>query len=835
MAVLGPLLLLLWCHRLPEDVRARSVSLAGDWETAGVQGSAQRLPGPLAVPLGATWSLRRRIVLGADLASSDAFWLLGDTGSALIRAYLNDRFIGEVGGFKTYYKDSLDGLEGLAVPGALLREGANELRLEVRCLVPARCGVGDDRFLLGPVDALKPYYFSSSATEAFLRLGAPVLGLVSLGLLVSLLALEWRGARRQRYAWATTVLVAQLVHQVGESGAFGGLSLSVFTRMVLSELGTGAALVALVGWVEQSGREGRQVWVRPLAVSGGLLALWLLALEPGRLFSATYLWSSSVWGGVAVGYLVWQGLRALPGATGTLRLLLALGLLSLGGAAASDVARAFGLHALPSLTEMALVSASLAVTAVMVGEFLTLTQRNRELAVSLRRANQELEAANQQLAGALVEVQAATRVKGEFLANASHELRTPLNSIINIPEGLLEDFPAEPRASCSACGAFFALEPQEHVAQVQPCPECGASGTLRTEEAVRYVGDPKRTTAYLSSIARSGNHLLRVVNQVLDFSRLESGKAELRREQVPVGSLFDDLLSTVTPIAAKRGIRVSVSAPGELNAFADPIKLMQVLLNLVSNAVKFSPEGSTVEVSARAADEGGVLFSVKDRGVGIAPEHHRLVFESFSQVEGAHQRNAKGTGLGLPICRELVEAHGGQLWIESALGQGSTFAFRIPQAAEPAVQTPLDGRGEVRAPGRSDTAVVMVVDDDEGVAEALGLALRRQACRVESVVDSREALDAIRKHRPAVLILDMMMPGPSGFDILRSLRADDAFRQLPVIVLSAYPSNRDAIEALGARWMCKPWRKVDLEEAVAGHLLERLDPDKPVARAAEAS
>ena len=281
------------------------------------------------------------------------------------------------------------------------------------------------------------------------------------------------------------------------------------------------------------------------------------------------------------------------------------------------------------------------------------------------------------LGHALLAANESTRVKGEFLATVSHELRTPLNTIVNIPSWLIGQFSTERGAKCLACEALFELEPLEQI-PASGCPECGAKGTLEETPVTRFTGDAAEAAKYLDSVHRSGKHLLEVVDQVLEMSKAESGTMSLRVEVLDVSAVLTRVMSTVAPIAERNGIRIEVSHAPDLTVEADPVKLAQVLINLTSNAIKFSPSGSLVEVSV-TEERDAIRFVVCDQGIGIAREHHEIVFESFRQVEGGHTRRFGGTGLGLAIARKLVELHDGEIWLESAPGRGTTFFVRLPR------------------------------------------------------------------------------------------------------------------------------------------------------------
>jgi len=249
------------------------------------------------------------------------------------------------------------------------------------------------------------------------------------------------------------------------------------------------------------------------------------------------------------------------------------------------------------------------------------------IAIENVRLFKELEVANRELA-------AASQHKSEFLANMSHELRTPLNAIIGFSEVLSE----------------------------------------------RMFGDlNKKQEEYLKDIYASGTHLLSLINDILDLSKIEAGRMELELTDFHLPTALDSALTLVRERAGRRGIAMHTNIDGRLGEIrADERKIRQVVLNLLSNAIKFTPEGGRIDVAAVQRD-ASVEVSVSDTGVGIASEDQEAVFEEFRQV-GTSERKAEGTGLGLTLCRKFIELHGGRIWAKSQVGVGSTFTFTIPVA-----------------------------------------------------------------------------------------------------------------------------------------------------------
>ncbi|HEX5660627.1 MAG TPA: sensor histidine kinase [Polyangiales bacterium] len=299
-----------------------------------------------------------------------------------------------------------------------------------------------------------------------------------------------------------------------------------------------------------------------------------------------------------------------------------------------------------------------------------LSQKVDDLSAALVRAEEASERARH-----------ATRLKNEFMATMSHEFRTPLNPIINIPQGVRQEFAAVAGALCTACAAHFELDEGDLIDARTECPECHRSGTMEARTRYRFGGDAARAKALIAKVEHSGRHLLTVVNGILDFSKMQAGHLELARERVSATKLFAELERTLGPLAAQRQLRLALELPdGELTLDADALRALQVLVCLTDNALKYSKPGGTIVVRALRAGTSCTL-TVRDQGIGIARENFERIFESFEQVHKGNTRKYGGTGLGLAIARALVRMHGGELRVQSELGQGSTFSFELPLAA----------------------------------------------------------------------------------------------------------------------------------------------------------
>jgi PAS domain S-box-containing protein len=330
------------------------------------------------------------------------------------------------------------------------------------------------------------------------------------------------------------------------------------------------------------------------------------------------------------------------------------------------------------------------------------------------------------------------RLKDEFVSIVSHELRTPLTSIRGSVQLVLEDV--------------------------------GAGG-----------GDEAR---HLLQIALNNcERLIRIINDILDVSKMEAGRVVVRLKPSQIGDLIHQAVHGIAPTALAGGVRVVTTIPEGLPVvMADPDRIVQALVNLLSNAVKVAPPGSAVTVSAEPSADA-VTVAVADEGEGIAPENLGRLFQKFQQLDSSASRRKGGTGLGLAITKALVEQHGGRIWVESQPGLGSRFSFTIPVAVAPGLEpSPF---GSERA-ARRDTSepLVLLVDDDDEYREVLGAHLRKAGFDVVEATDGSAALDVVRATRPAVIIVDLMMPGMDGWTLLEHLASDPDAARVPVVVVS---------------------------------------------------
>jgi signal transduction histidine kinase/DNA-binding response OmpR family regulator len=415
---------------------------------------------------------------------------------------------------------------------------------------------------------------------------------------------------------------------------------------------------------------------------------------------------------------------------------------------------------------------------------------DREKALLLTFADQAVIAIEnarlfQELQQKTIELEAASQHKSEFLANMSHELRTPLNAINGFSEVLLE----------------------------------------------RMFGElNEKQDEYLNDILSSGKHLLALINDILDLSKVEAGRMELDLGTLSLPEALDHSLTMIKERASRHGIALGLEVEPGLDVIeADERKVKQILFNLLSNAVKFTPDGGRVEVKARQTEDRWVEVAVSDTGVGIAPEEQEQIFEEFRQAGTTADRAHEGTGLGLTLTKKFVELHGGRIRVESAVGEGSTFTFTMPaRRTEPA--TPAPEQAVTSEPSSLPESVstnghgrvALLVEDDPHSVDLLTLYLEGAGFQVEVARDGAAGLELARRLRPAAIVLDILLPRIDGWDVLMQAKADPDLRDIPVIVVSMLDERGKGFALGAADYLVKPVSR----DALLG-ALRRAVPDSP--------
>ena len=438
-----------------------------------------------------------------------------------------------------------------------------------------------------------------------------------------------------------------------------------------------------------------------------------------------------------------------------------------------------------------------------------LQQSNEELeekANLLEEQRDRLENAKIEIEAKARELETTSRYKSEFLANMSHELRTPLNSVLILAQLLTEN----------------------------------KAGTLSAKEV-----------EFARNICNSGNDLLNLINEILDLSKVESGKMELDITETAVAEIGDELSAMFTEIAGNKGIEFSIEAGGINSITTDKQRLHQILRNLLSNAFKFTPKGGKVNLRIAPAEPKtlfkneslhitpAVAFTVTDTGIGVPEKKQEVIFEAFQQADGSTKRKYGGTGLGLSISRELAQALGGEIHLESHEGKGSIFTLYLPMRFRGTV-TPDSAPGVERRPKPvpeelpaiapvsdfPDTVVeddrntlsagdrvILIMEDDPDFARTLLSFVRERGYRGIIARLGNVGLSYARHYKPDAIILDMKLPVLDGEQVLKYLKNDAALRHIPVQIISGYDKRHESMELGAFDFIRKPISKDDLEKA----------------------
>ena len=384
------------------------------------------------------------------------------------------------------------------------------------------------------------------------------------------------------------------------------------------------------------------------------------------------------------------------------------------------------------------------------------------------------------------ELARATRLKDEFLANMSHELRTPLNAILGLTEGLQDQ----------------------------------AFGMLNSEQRQA-----------LQTIERSGSHLLELINDILDVAKIESGQIELTCVPTSVTVLCQSSLAFIKQQAQKKRIQLKMILPRDLpDLLVDERRIRQVLINLLNNAVKFTPDNGqvTLEVSPTIARDGAsttaqnlLRITVADTGIGIAPEHFDRLFQPFTQIDSALNRQYTGTGLGLTLVKRLVELHGGQVSVTSQVGVGSCFTIELPYASTQSQCLECDSGRSVTL--ESDltsldlSPLILLVEDNEANITTTSSYLSAKGYRVVLATDGYAAIEQVQAQRPDLIVMDIQMPGMDGLEAIQTIRQNPNLVDVPIIAMTALTMRGDRERCLAAganEYLAKPVRLKQLVQVI---------------------
>nr|HQU56286.1 response regulator [Chitinophagaceae bacterium] len=377
----------------------------------------------------------------------------------------------------------------------------------------------------------------------------------------------------------------------------------------------------------------------------------------------------------------------------------------------------------------------------------------------------------------------ANEAKSAFLSTVSHELRTPLTSVLGFAKIIkkrLED-------------------------KIFPTTD---ENDPKLQKTVKQISDN------LDVVVSEGQRLTHLINDVLDLAKIEAGKMEWNEETIVVPEIAERAIAATSALFDNNKLKLEKNINTDIPAIlGDRDKLIQVMVNLISNAVKFTPEGK-VSLSVYEQDQE-IHVSVADTGIGIAEADHAAVFEQFKQVGDTLTDKPKGTGLGLPICKEIIEHHGGRIWMESELGKGSIFYFALPITKtistsskpihlEDLVKQLKEQVAHSQLKAQKENARILIVDDDDSIRSLLNQELSEGGYLIEEASNGKEALKRVRDNKPDLIILDIMMPEMNGFDVAAVLKNDPLTMDIPIIVLSIVQDKTRGFRIGVDRYLTKP-------------------------------
>ena len=393
-----------------------------------------------------------------------------------------------------------------------------------------------------------------------------------------------------------------------------------------------------------------------------------------------------------------------------------------------------------------------------------LLQTNEELhtqSEQLQQQTSELRAQAVELEEQRAQVEESDRLKSEFLSNMSHELRTPLNSVMALSQLMISRGPGK---------------------------------------------NPVQDSEYLRIIERNGRHLLNLINDILDLSKIESGRMDVHLTELNPANIIIESIEMIRPLATDKGLMINAKSLECPLIHSDKEKVSQILVNILTNAVKFTEHG---EIGIRVKSSGDtVAIAVSDTGIGIKQSDLSYIFDEFRQVDGSTTRKYEGTGLGLAICQKLAHLLGGNICVESIVGHGSIFTLNLP-VAYPEVRQMKSREEKLPDAGKMPAPValkrtILVIDDDPAICSILREYLETIGYHVLTAVNGQEGMQLAIEHHPFAITLDVLMPDLDGWEVIRQLKANPSTQTIPVIIISIAQDQETGMALGAASYIVKP-------------------------------
>lgn len=732
------------------------------------------------------FTIRREIVLKDSMLGRDLFYM--DSGNwGVGRVFMNGIYIGDLGYFDRQQKAyGIDSLEGLVIPSKVISGKTNVIAIELLQNSIAFAGIQDVRFYLGTEKVFRVYFDNNYQLRTFFNYGFLMLGGFLMMLLALLAYMENKSEERFKYIATIYLLFTSFIFVLFVSGIFFSQAVSISIQVWLFVLS-----VILVTW---GGFEflsfyfyNKISWFTKFnrGVAVFFFIIWLIFKDDSQalyqVVSLLYLYDAIAFiliDSIAVKKILHKQLNIF----GVFIFITAVVVLL---TALLDMLTNFNIYILPKIFNISLSSTFLLIGMIVLLEFINISTVNKRLSLDLNRVNSELKEMD--------------KIKDDFLANTSHELRTPLNGILGITDSILDN---------------------------------------------KRKDIPQDIMSNLYLIKASSKRLTHLVTEILDFSKLRNKKMEVNLEPQDLYTVCDIVCTVCKYQVGSKDLLIRNRIPRDFpSVLADENRLQQIFYNLVGNAIKFTEAGS-ITITAEQND-GMAEIHVKDTGIGVPQEKQSKIFDYFIQGDSSISREYGGAGLGLAITKDLVELHHGTIAVVSELKGGSDFIVRLPIAVErkqlgvdsdEIVQQIIDNEWEYRIAEKmqaqvmknssdktSNLANILVVDDEMINLQVIENYLRPYPYTLFKAMNGMQALGILEKKENHIdlVLLDLMMPKMSGFEVCRTIRKDYEINELPVIMLTAKNQLIDLVEGLnsGANdYMVKPFYREELVSRIHNQL-----------------